>query len=290
MNIHRQHLRTFEGLLVKEFRAYQTLSNLTMEERHSLSRSDVVRLLTLAERKERLLDQLSRLEESRRLLLYKLERPPDSSAQPGEGASLATVLGTVDRDEAGRIMHLQEGILVLMGQVRELTQGNRALAACALERASNLQAELANLWQIPSTWDRSVAPLPLINDPSVEPNNADAFPKISPGEQVNLPAIFAAIVSVREALKAKDHSTISGALDDLQDALDGLGKFLGARQTQSDKADFLHTYLQETRPRRQGAPSPREETNLVEVMAKLYRQEEAYQAVLRASNRMLAIA
>jgi flagellar biosynthesis/type III secretory pathway chaperone len=290
MNIRRQHLRTFEGLLVKEFRAYQTLFNLSMEERQSLSRGDVVRLLALAERKESLLDQLSRLEESRRLLLHSLERAPANGAQPGEGGTLTTALGTLDREEAGRILHLQEGILVLMGQVRELTQGNRALAARALERASSLQAQLARLWQIPPAWDRNAAPLSFKNDPAVEAGNADPFLKISPGEQVNLPAVFATIVSVREALKARDQSAISGALNDLQDALDGLGKYLGARQPHSDKTDFWRNYLQEARPPRQEAPAPREETNLVEVMARLYRQEEAYQAVLKASNRMLAIA
>jgi flagellar biosynthesis/type III secretory pathway chaperone len=290
MNIRRQHLRTFEGLLVKEFRAYQTLFNLSMEERQSLSRGDVARLLALAERKEALLDQLSRLDESRRLLLYSLEKSPDASAQPGEGASLARALGTLDREEAGRIMHLQEGILVLMGQVRELTQGNRALAACALERASSLQAQLARLWQIPPTWDRNASPLSLKNDCTVEPSTEEALLKISPGGQVSLPAVFATLVSASEALKARDQSAISGALNDLQDALDGLGKFLGARQPQSDKSDFWRNYLQEARPPRLGAPAPREETNLVEVMARLYRQEEAYQAVLRASNRMLTSA
>jgi flagellar biosynthesis/type III secretory pathway chaperone len=290
MNIRRQHLRTFEGLLVKEFRAYQTLFNLSMEERQSLSRGDVARLLALAERKEALLDQLSRLEESRRLLLYSLEKSPAASAQPGEGASLARALGTLDREEAGRIMHLQEGILVLMGQVRELTQGNRALAACALERASSLQAQLARLWQIPPAWDRNASPLSLKNDCTVEPSTEEALLKIFPGGQVSLPAVFATIVSASEALKARDQSAISGALNDLQDALDGLGKFLGARQPQSDKSDFWRNYLQEARPPRLGAPTPREETNLVEVMARLYRQEEAYQAVLRANNRMLAIA
>jgi flagellar biosynthesis/type III secretory pathway chaperone len=290
MNIRRQHLRTFEGLLVKEFRAYQTLFNLSMEERQSLSRRDVARLLALAERKEAILDQLSRLEESRRLLLQGLEKPP-ASAQPGEGAALATALGTLDREEAARVMNLQEGILVLMGQVRELTQGNRALAACALERASSLQAQLARLWQIPPTWDRNSTPLSLKNDCTVEPPSGDALLSVSPGEQVSLPAVFATIVSAREAIKARDQSAISGALNDLQDALDGLGKFLGARQPPSDKTDFWRSYLQEARPLRQeAAPAPREETNLVEVMARLYRQEEAYQAVLRASNRMLAIA
>jgi flagellar biosynthesis/type III secretory pathway chaperone len=290
MNIRREHLRTFEGLLVKEFRSYQTLFNLTLEERQSLSRSDVARLLALAEHKEALLDQLGRLEESRRVLLYKLERAPAPGAQPGEGAALATVLGTLDREEAGRIMHLQEGILVLMGQVRELTQGNRALAACALERASNLQAQLAGLWQIPLSWDRDAAPLSIKNDPALEQGNEEVRLKISAGEQISLPAVFATIVSVREALKARDQSAISSALNDLQDALDGLGKFLGARQPQSDKSDFWRNYLQEARPPRLGAPAPREETNLVEVMARLYRQEEAYQAVLRASNRMLTSA
>ena len=136
MNIRREHLRAFESLLVKEFRACQTLFSLTREERHALSRSDVPRLLELAERKETLLDHLGKLEDSRRILLHSLGNSSSSASPKGETAALAAVLGTIDKEEADRLVHLQEGILVLMSQMRELNHGNRVLAAHALERAS----------------------------------------------------------------------------------------------------------------------------------------------------------
>jgi len=280
MNIRREHLRAFESLLVKEFRACQALFGLTREERQVLSRIDVPRLLELAERKEALLDQLGKLEDTRRILLHSLGDSSSIATFEGETAALAAVLGTIDKDEADRLIHLQEGVLVLMSQMRELNHGNRALASCALERANVLQTHLAKLWQFPTSWEKGSIQVPVAFEGLPQATGA--------ADPINLPAIFATIVSVRHALKAKDQAAISVALSELQDALERLGEFLGEERFLQAEAELLHEVLEEAQSDRQGLPASQEGANLIEVMADLHQQEAAYQAILRVSNRMLA--
>jgi flagellar biosynthesis/type III secretory pathway chaperone len=288
MNIRREHLRAFESLLGKEFRACQTLDSLTREERQALSRSDVPRLLELAERKEILLDQLGKLEDARRILLHSLGNSSSPASPKGETAVLAAVLGTIDKDEADRLIHLQEGILVLMSQMRELNHGNRVLAACALERASVLQTNLAKLWQVPANWGKAQFPSPA-TDKGVRVGAYEEQPQQS-GEnaQTNLPAVFASIVAAQNALQNQDQAALSTAIGELQGALVHLGRFLGEGSISQGQSGPLHEALQEAHVARQAPPDSQQDANLIEVMVDLYQQETAYQAVLRASNRMMA--
>ena len=52
----QEHLTTLENVLVREFRACQTLHSLTKEERLVLSSDDISGLLNLVEQKEAVLD------------------------------------------------------------------------------------------------------------------------------------------------------------------------------------------------------------------------------------------
>ena len=68
----QDHLITLEDILVQEFRAYQTLHNLTKEERQFLSRGDASSLEPVVEKKEVVLDELNQLEDQRRMIVPKL--------------------------------------------------------------------------------------------------------------------------------------------------------------------------------------------------------------------------
>jgi flagellar biosynthesis/type III secretory pathway chaperone len=143
-------LSTLEELLVKEFRACQSLHTLTRAERQALSQplssGDIHRLCGLVEEKEVLLDQLGQLEDERRMLVGEI------AAQTGlraEQPTLAELLEFLKVPEAGRISRLRDGILTLSANVREMTSGNLALAGTALERADAVQAFLLNLYRPP---------------------------------------------------------------------------------------------------------------------------------------------
>jgi flagellar biosynthesis/type III secretory pathway chaperone len=179
MPLQLDHLKSLESLLVKEFRACQALLNLTQEEREALAQGDVLRLLTLAEHKEILLDQLSSLANARQLLVAQLINLDRSQGDD----PLVRSLKVLDLDDELQLASLFEGIQVLKGQVRELVLGNRALAATALNQAATLQAGLVS------------------------------------HTQTSLPALFAAILAARDALDAQDSAAVSAALGELQNAL-----------------------------------------------------------------------
>jgi flagellar biosynthesis/type III secretory pathway chaperone len=139
----QEQLTTLEDLLVRQFRACQSLHMLTKEERLALSSSGAAdALLGLVEQKEALLDELGKLEDRRRMLVQEVSGLLGLQAAP---LSLADVLAALPEDISGRLGRLREGILALLGGVRDLTHGNRALAETALERADAVQAFLLNL-------------------------------------------------------------------------------------------------------------------------------------------------
>jgi flagellar biosynthesis/type III secretory pathway chaperone len=248
MPLQQDQLITLESVLVKEFRLCQALYHLTQEEREALTQGDVLRLMTLAERKETLLDGLTSLANARQRQLAQLSQ---LDVDKGEDFIVKS-LGLLDLDDELQLVSLFEGIRVLKGLVRELALGNQGLATIALKQAASLQAGL-----VKST-------------------------------QTSLPALFAAILAARDALDAQDSAAVSLALGELQNALAPGGHSSGdrfyARSVQPSEA----TAPLEPLDMRFVPASSRDEANMIEYMANLYRQEKAYKAVLQVSSRMLA--
>jgi flagellar biosynthesis/type III secretory pathway chaperone len=169
---------------------------------------------------------------------------------PGDAPSLEE-LTACDTQTLDRMRRLSDGIQVLTSQARELVQANQALAAAALKRAAAQQAGL-----ISST-------------------------------QTSLPALFAAILDARDALDAQDSAAVRLAIGDLQKALNRIGTAADHRPARSHPVlEPSKTETEAVASQPAGAPS-RSETNLVEAMASLYRQEKAYRAVLQTGYRML---
>lgn len=137
--MYKELLPGLESAMVREFRLSQSLLNLSREERRALLHSDVPRLLVLAEKKEDLLDRLAGLAEVHQQAADLLANYDDALDASGSADSGHLVM----HPDAGlRLRHLLEGSRVLASQVRDLAQGNRALAAIALNRASAQQAGL----------------------------------------------------------------------------------------------------------------------------------------------------
>jgi flagellar biosynthesis/type III secretory pathway chaperone len=135
---------SLEDLLVREFRACQTLCAFTKEERAALTRDDVTQLAELVEKKEALLDEIGLVEESRRTVIQELA---SEAGAPERCGTLAELLPILDPAIAGRLGRLREGILALSGEVRDLTSGNLALASTAMERIDAVQSFLLSLCQ-----------------------------------------------------------------------------------------------------------------------------------------------
>jgi flagellar biosynthesis/type III secretory pathway chaperone len=136
------NLTTLEELLVKEFSNCQSLHALTKEERMALSKNDVKTLSTLIEDKEILLDELGQIEDERRMIVQKLA---EGLGLRSQSPTVADIVRAVNPEVASRLSHLREGITALAGNIRDMTSGNQALAASALERVDAMQAFLLDL-------------------------------------------------------------------------------------------------------------------------------------------------
>jgi FlgN protein len=166
----------------------------------------------------------------------------------GGEEAIARSLKILDLNDELHLVTLFEGIQVIKAQVRELALGNRALAATALNRAASLQAGLVS------------------------------------SSSTSLPALFSAILAAREALDAQDSAAISAALGEIQNAL------APSNDISTDRPDRTATAQAqaESISIRSEPTTLKNEPNMLEYMANLYRQEKAYKAVLKVSSRMLA--
>jgi len=140
-------IASLESLYVKEFRGLQHLLNLTKEERVALTVFDHEKLVALIEHKETLIDELGCLESKREGLILDLVKATGADYTQGK---LPEILAPLDPSATRHVTHLQEGITVLAGKIRELTPGNQALAAAAMERLDATQTFLLNLFQPPA--------------------------------------------------------------------------------------------------------------------------------------------
>lgn len=224
-----------ESLLVKRFRAAQTLIRWTRQEQTALMSGDIPRLLVLAEYKEKTLDRLAGYE---RVVAAQIGAMTGSDAHQIQPPPLDR-LAEFDPAAAEPLMRLVEGTEVIAAQIRDLARANQALAQSALRRAAGQQAG----WAFTA--------------------------------QASLPALCAAILDARQALDAQDHAGVEAAVDVLTDAL------LPLNSPEAPTRAFSAGH--------EGVPRtlPPVDQNLVEKMAGFYRQEKAYQAVLRTSSRVL---
>jgi flagellar biosynthesis/type III secretory pathway chaperone len=135
-------LTSLENVLVQEFRILQTLITTTKQERILLNKKDPDAIMMIVEEKEGLLDQFGLLEEKRRMFITSIASELNIKLQHVTIYELCTGLDSVESD---RLMHLNDGISMLVQQVKELNCGNQALARTALDWLISAQSFMMNL-------------------------------------------------------------------------------------------------------------------------------------------------
>ena len=160
----QRHLTALEDALVGEFRAYQTLVALTQDERQALLANNLTTLQEVLAQKEALLGNLERLENARQTALEAW-----ASAAGIEARTLSDILSSLEAASRERLKRLRDGILALTAQMRELSQGNRALADSALEGVAAVHTFLLSLSQVTTGYQRPGMP------PNVSPSIALAI-------------------------------------------------------------------------------------------------------------------
>jgi len=293
ITIRREQLRAFEGLLVNEFRACQAFFDLMKDERFALSTGDVARLLLVAAHKELGLSRLAEIEAGRQRLLQEIQKLSDFDDDERQALTFADLIAVLEPESAQQFAFLQEGILVLMVQMREMTHINRALATYALNRASVLQTYLADLCQIPDYPKSLLSNRPWGQNEVESKEIVRSFRSVQPdASDLNglaaLPALFATVMAARDVLNTKESAGIADAMKALQKALENLDKFLELNHVRQQQLKEITWQMEVADFSDWRNFVAHDSVNLVEVMADLYHQETAYQAVLKVSDRMLA--
>ncbi len=142
---------SLEDLLVQEFRACQSLHQLTQEERQALSKNDLSRLEVILEQKEVVLDELGQIEDRRRMVTQNLG---DQIGLQHTNPTITAICQRLNSEVGHRIKHLKDGISALAEEVKIMTSGNHALAMIALERVDALQTILIDSLRPSLTYDR----------------------------------------------------------------------------------------------------------------------------------------
>lgn len=132
-------LHELEQALVKQFRMLQKLADLTKQERASLLNDGADQITRFVEEKEAALDQLSLIEDERRMLMQELSL---HFRLQGDDLSISALIPLINPDQAVPLRRLSEGINSLVHHVRDMTYGNQALATYKIDWLHALQGFL----------------------------------------------------------------------------------------------------------------------------------------------------
>jgi flagellar biosynthesis/type III secretory pathway chaperone len=139
---HDARLFELEQTLVSQFRTLQKLLDVTRSERNNLLKDQTSALLTDVEEKEAILDQLSLLEDKRRMLVQETAMLLDLHS---DETSVKELLPYLEPNASVSIGHLAEGISSLVVQVRDYSLGNQALANSRLDWLKSFQSFLVDM-------------------------------------------------------------------------------------------------------------------------------------------------
>jgi flagellar biosynthesis/type III secretory pathway chaperone len=153
---------SLEAVMVNIFRLFESLNEITKEERQVLLDGKADELMILAKRKEALLNGLESNDESRRALTGQLAKAVGLDA---ESITLNNILEKLDSVDVEQISRLQQGILALQAEIRETNNGNYALATLNINRLDAVQSYILSLFSPPNYY-RPTVPVPTIEPPT----------------------------------------------------------------------------------------------------------------------------
>jgi flagellar biosynthesis/type III secretory pathway chaperone len=147
-----------EETLVKQFRKLQSLILISREERKALVHGDSKSLQKQIEQKESILDDISLLEDTRRMTVGLLGQ---ILSLPEEQSSLIDLTKKLEPSIAERLKHLYDGISKLVDEAREINMGNQALAKARSDMFMATQAFLLSFYQPPASYQPVGRPVPV---------------------------------------------------------------------------------------------------------------------------------
>ena len=149
-----------ESVMVNSFRLCEFLYNLTKDERQVLLEGKADALIALAKRKESVMLEMEQNENARSKIMLQLAQAADINSTE---ITLSDLLSKHETDNIDQFKRLQEGILALQSEIRELNNGNYALASLNLQRLESVQGYIMGIFSTPTYYR------PVVNIPAVEP-------------------------------------------------------------------------------------------------------------------------
>jgi flagellar biosynthesis/type III secretory pathway chaperone len=153
---------SLEAVMVNIFRLFESLHEVTKEERQILLDGKADKLVILAKKKEAILKGLESNDESRRSLMDQLTKVIGFNS---EAMTLNDILERIDSVDVEQVKRLQQGILALQAEIREINNGNYALATLNMNRLDAVQSYILSLFTPPNYYRSSVV-LPVVEPPT----------------------------------------------------------------------------------------------------------------------------
>jgi len=145
----KQLLDALEASLVKVFRYCQSLFTLVKNERQILIEGRANELEAISTQKQKILDEMENAEQTRQKITGQISRLCGIS-HPVE--NLSDLLSDLEFERKQEVKRLQQGILALQTDIREINNGNYALATLNLQHLESVQGFLVNLIYAPSSY------------------------------------------------------------------------------------------------------------------------------------------
>ena len=142
-------LEDLETVLVKLFRLFQNLFSCIKDERQYLVSRDAKALEEVSKTKTSFLSSIEQVEVERDQKTNELARLVNKT---GQTRTLSELLAGLPETSTERIRHIQQGILSLQKEIREVNEGNYALANLNLQQVQAVQQFIINTLQPPSSF------------------------------------------------------------------------------------------------------------------------------------------
>jgi FlgN protein len=153
---------SLEVVMVNLFRLFESLHEVTKEERQVLLEGKADELMILAKRKESLLTSLENNEESLHSLTDQLAKAVGLNP---ESLTLTSILERLKSVDVGQVSRLQQGILALQAEIRDINNGNYALANLNINRLDAVQSYILSLFTPPNYYRPTVG-MPMVQPPA----------------------------------------------------------------------------------------------------------------------------
>jgi hypothetical protein len=151
MSLSKQTLQdlfdSLEAILVNTFRLCESLQQITQEERQVLLENNLEKLQAIIQQKENIIVEVESNDGARQVVINQLA---EALGIEGEAKNLVEVISRVDSSvDVSKVSRLQQGILALQAEIREVNNGNYALAVTNVQRLDAIQEYIVGLFTPP---------------------------------------------------------------------------------------------------------------------------------------------